>query len=162
MREIKFRGKPEQEVIDWETGELSNQDVLFHLSKEVYDGSFIFGNLAFDESGSPYIVGSAIEVTDDYFTPSYWIPVIPETVGQFTGKKDNDSYEQGVDLFTEYYEDDVVVFMTGRTAINGTIIWEEDIFGFAIVGEDGELYRFEDVFMIAVHGNIHDNPEMLK
>ena len=75
MREIKFRGKPIEDV-DFD-------EINVHISKD----DFVYGNLIVD-GNQAWIVKGVVESTNDYITLEQWIPVRPETVGQFTGLKD--------------------------------------------------------------------------
>lgn len=82
QREIKFRGIPNLD-----------EDRLEELKvyiKDVFDGKFVYGNLVQDN----YIVGDVMDVDDEYITFEYWIPVVPETVGQFTGLYDSTKWEE--------------------------------------------------------------------
>ena len=71
MREIKFRGKT-----------MENYEEL-----DIKKGNWVYGSLVF-ENKQPYIVGEVVEANDEYISLEQWIPVIPESVGQYTGLKD--------------------------------------------------------------------------
>lgn len=70
---IKFRGIPLEDVSD--------------IDGVDYDGKFVYGNYV-KYGDSAVIVGDALEVGEDRFWPSWWVPVDPNTVEQFTGVKD--------------------------------------------------------------------------
>ena len=47
------------------------------------------------QGDSAWIVGQVVDVGEEYIALEYWIPVIPETVGEYTGIKD----KNGVRVF---------------------------------------------------------------
>ncbi len=95
-----------------------------------------------------------------------WVPVAPETVGQFTGLLDRNG--------KEIYEGDVVFWigtdMRGRgRGEQGAIFWDKHTMSWAIERDkpcaDGRpciISRPFDKRHLEVVGNIHDNPELMK
>lgn len=89
--------------------------------------------------------------------------VIPETVGQYTGKKDVNK--------KEIFEDDVVLFCDSRAHERiGVIKWHEKACCWIIdCGEAGRVmlanYAYEIMlayYACEIIGNVHDNPELIK
>lgn len=85
------------------------------------------------------------------------IQVIPETVGQSTGRHDKNG--------KEIYDSDILTTHKGRRP--QLVFWQTDI-GQWRVGYRGRKTQFDktDTLMFANHfkviGNIHDNPELLE
>lgn len=137
MRQIKFRGKAKL-LID----ELNNRGIN-------HSNGWIYGNLIVN-GNRPYIVGSLIEANEDYITFEQWVPVIPETVGQFTGLDDR----------------------YGRDIYEGDIGWDEhyEVYGVVEYDESNFLFIFENIVDdlyennkgIEIVGNRYDSPELLE
>lgn len=130
MRTIKFRGK----LVD--------------------NGKWVYGDFYRFRSPSCEVRHHITELGIVYGVNEF--EVIPETVGQFTGKKDD-----GED---DLYDGDIIRFGCGRTA-TGAISWSEEHCAW-IVKEvcNKNEFMLSDCFddFIEKIGNIHDNPELLE
>ena len=74
-RTIKFRGK----IAYNDLKELEAANVEIPHKNGWVVGNFIAPNL---------IVGDLVDIDWDFFANEWWVKVIPETIGQFTGLKD--------------------------------------------------------------------------
>lgn len=139
-KEIKFRGKP---ALDEERIEELKQ-----YMNGYYDGKFVYGNLIKDN----WIVGDVVDSEEEWIALEYWIPVIPETVGQFTGLKDLNNKES--------FEDDLI--QNSRDKEIYKIFWHK-YRGQWMCSSKNRTRKLSDVINDAfIIGNIHDNPELLE
>jgi len=136
MREIEFRGIAKEGLED--------------VCKK---GDWVFGNLIVN-GGRPFIVGDVVESDDEYILFSFWVPVKPQSIGQFTGVHDKNG--------KKIYGDDIVQ-STGNYPVK--VIWEKD--GWTtencdITYQDEPGRAFSEDEDWEVMGNIYSNPELIK
>lgn len=158
-REIKFRGKAKMSI------EELNELGLKHENGWVYGHLVMYGK-------TPYIVGDFIEVNSEYTVNEFWVEVIPDTVGQFTGLKE--IFEGDIVKFLDIGEDGYE-YKEGYDFNNiASIVWENGRFKLDnIYDNNSAVLEFmnnesHEEFIYAlmndceIIGNIHDNPELLK
>ena len=137
MRKTKFRGK----VI----GKQEELEAMGVIDKN----GWATGNLIQNEQHT-MIVGDLLEFDDEDMMCDWWVPVIPESVGQYTGMKDMDReviYEG--DIGYNYHEE-----------VHGLVKFDGG--GFVYDWENVSENLFEVADEIEIVGNVIDNPDLLE
>jgi uncharacterized phage protein (TIGR01671 family) len=138
MRQILFRGKRKDNG-KWVEGDLLTHNKRSFICKK--DGHKWLPN---DAGGE--------DLFKDELLSECVCEVIPATVGQFTGLLDKNG--------KEICEGDVVRFPDGK----GAIAWSDNFCGWQISTENWNyrLSQYAVEHVLAVIGNVFDNPELLK
>lgn len=152
MREIKFRGKTRLSIEELNDREIEHTD------------GWIIGNLIVN-GDKPMIVGDLIEVDPEYIVHEQWCSVIPETVDQYTGLKDNNGIEiyEGDVITNELYKREGLAFVVYYDNEKGMFKQRPFIFennGKKLGNKDLTL-QMDSVSNKEIIGNIYENPELL-
>jgi uncharacterized phage protein (TIGR01671 family) len=150
MREIKFRGK-RKDTGEWVFGNYIKRNLDGIPQYYIYDNQW-------DETE---IDGYCDDDDAKIYLKDCFIEVIPETVGQFTGKQDRNS--------SDVFDGDIVKPQTTKLYTPtkeeiGAVYWDEKEAGFMIhwLDDDSRLGISEFFRGVEIIGNIHDNPELLE
>ena len=148
------------------------REILFR-GKRIDNGEWVYGTPIYDGK-TVYILSGVIEANEEYICIEVWNPVIPETVGQYTGLDD----KNGVNIF----DGDIVVeagyiwFDEGKPNYRGTVEWiysQWQVIAHCVNPDnrgisDGMNYGLNDEGFDEgensdweVICNVHDNPELI-
>ena len=159
MCKTLFRGKPTN---------LIDLDALPEYHKWVKDG-WVYGYLI----GKNVIVGEIVDFEEGYLKTEFWCRVRPETVGQFTGLRDNN----GIGI----YEGDIIRYKLFSDkppskrpkkkyiSVCRRVCWDNKCASYELEREyEVREYPYSTTYNYGwrsdceVVGNIHDNPELLE
>lgn len=117
----------------------------FLFRGKLFDGTWSEGNVEIKPN-------DVFIITPDETVIGRYGRVIPETVGQYTNKKDVNG--------TKIFEYDIV--QEGCNGLIGVVVWDNDLATYKLDGF-GEGYTIQDAEIEwEVVGNKFDNPELLK
>lgn len=161
--EHKYRGKAVIEEPD-----IIGEAIKLDNGMVVKDGDWVYGSLVRNNNGDPYIVGQVIDSDPEYIEFEFWVPVDPETVGQYPGLKDDDK--------DEVYGDDIVKLSGEEPYESNSFCTEYDWSFIGVVkqidccwwvcSKDKLFIPLGDCVDSIEHikklGNIHENPELME
>ena len=127
------------------------------------DGEWVEGYFAKTILSNGELIYEIRDIEEEHRLACY-TEVLPETVGQWTGMKD----ENGKRIF----EGDIIGSMDGHDGylsregyIVGAVNWDDETLSWQVTNRiEAESYEIlaSDNETLEVIGNIHDNPELLK
>lgn len=122
------------------------REILFR-GRQIDNGQWVYGYLSEPNVINVEVKDNSTEFLtyDDYY-------VIPETVGQYTGRQDKNE--------NDIYEGDIVqaVFVDKYT-LKGEVVYDQD--RFIVKGPGSPLSTFASSKQIEVIGNIHEHTNLL-
>lgn len=135
-----------------------NREILFR-GKRFGDGEWVEGYFAKYRDFQNKVYTSILQLDKDDFGDAYCcgkVPVIPETVGQYTGLTDKNE----VKIFEGDIVKGTIVSAWTKREIICYIDWE--INGFVSIDNNKNIHKVKFGKNIEVIGNIYDNPELLE
>lgn len=165
---IKFRGVP------------LDSDDLIYIDDVNFNKPFVYGNYI-KYGDNAVIAGDALEVGEDRFWPSWWVPVDPKTVEQFIGLQDTngkDIYEGDIIQYNDHFYAYSMGGVTNpETEYIGIVVknnWSLGILINKVIHTDAHINHynakefvpfcdFDDPEAdVLLKGNVHENPELLE
>lgn len=131
------------------------REILFR-GKRIDNGEWVYGNYC----GAEYLTKEGIEhLIIEVPRNASSEPIIPETVGQYTGLTDMNG--------KKIFEGDIIVFNRKRNlpyykVIPEVVFYDERNAQFTRVASPYATLQKDMMSECEVIGNIHDNPELLK
>ena len=129
------------------------REILFR-GKQTDKDKWIYGVpvKATEVDESEILIIESVFKCDEYLCRGCeFTPVIPKTVGQFTGLTANG---------TKIYEGDIIDIHYENTIVRDAVV---KYIGASFYGETvADTWELDDYYKIEVIGNIHDNPELLR
>lgn len=133
------------------------REVIFR-GKRTYNGKWVEGSLVVTSQGGAYIISTVEDKRDaTVLVNQCSLNVDPETVGQYTGLTDKNGkriFEGDIVRYDVNYHDMVISYDVENW---GGWLYED-------MDDNMQAYSIYEFCLkdIAVVGNIHDNPEILK
>ena len=124
------------------------REILFR-GKRTDNGEWIEGDLLQTRYHSGHIEYQIMPQTP--VSSAY--PVIPETVGQYTGLTDKNG--------KRIFEGDVVITRTTSSKFTERIEYSAEYVRFVCITNNDIPFPMDSQFKYEIIGNIHDNPELL-
>ena len=129
------------------------REILFR-GKQTDKDKWIYGVpvKATEVDESEILIIESVFKCDEYLCRGCeFTPVIPKTVGQFTGLTANG---------TKIYEGDIIDIHYENTIVRDAVV---KYIGASFYGETvADTWELDNYYKIEVIGNIHDNPELLR
>jgi len=132
MREIKFRGK------------------VKYNGNNYFSGDWVKGYYCGGIKNKHYI---KISIDNGLIARIDSIEIIPETVGQYTGRMDKNQ--------KEIYKNDILKFVYDNLRFKGIVRYNKNKAQYIIYCEDGK-FGFDIIQKVKVIGNNYENPELLE
>lgn len=135
-----FRAKP---VLDNDKIKSLFEDEVF-LDSVGYDGTFIYGYY-----NGGYMLGEEVYVSEDYYSPKWWVPIKRGSLGIYIGKHDSNR--------ERVYEGDII-----EETLDGKKFLHEVKYDKVSTGFKPFCEKEITMFDFKVVGNVHDNYDLLE